>query len=158
MRNPPPAPLALKGDHMYSLIFSSASSQSRCHSSAVLPSRTASHNAMKTVIIAKKLVHPCLKLFQETWLGNAASWGPEDGGPGRILVLGGSEAITLPPAHACSPSLPQRSQRQGRAALTVCPSAHLHMGTRGYEMHSTLFILQSRSTPTPTPCHGVEPL
>ena len=46
-RNPPPAPLALKGDHMYCLLFSSASSLSRCHSSAVLPSRTASHNARK---------------------------------------------------------------------------------------------------------------
>lgn len=42
MRNPPPASLALKGDHMYRLLFSSASSLSRCHSSAVLPSRTAS--------------------------------------------------------------------------------------------------------------------
>lgn len=127
MRNPPPAPLALKGDHMYSLVFSSASSQSRCHSSAVLPSRTASHNAMKTVIIAKKLVHPCLKLFQETWLGNAASWGPEDGGPGRILVLGGSEAITLPPAHARSPLSATAQPATGKSRpnrVPISASAH----------------------------------
>lgn len=95
---------------MYCLLFSSASSQSRCHSSAVLPSRTASHNAMKTAIIAKKLVHPCLNLFQGMWLGNVASWGPEEGGRGRELVHGGSEAILLLEPMLSPLTLPQHSQ------------------------------------------------
>lgn len=110
---------------MYCLLFSSASSQSRCHSSAVLPSRTASHNAMKTVIIAKKLVHPCLKLFQATWLGNAASWGPQREEE--------EENIILPPAYACSSHSATVQAVTGKSHSNRVPvSASAHMGTKGY--------------------------
>lgn len=110
---------------MYCLLFSSASSQSRCHSSAVLPSRTASRNAVKTVIIAKKLVHPCLKLFQEAWLGNAVSWGPQREDEEEIIIL--------PTVYPCSShSATVQSVTEKSHSNRVPVSASAHMGMEGY--------------------------
>lgn len=88
-RNPPPAllpiTLALKANQTQAR-FSSQQQQSRRHSLAVLPSRTASRSLMKTVIIAKK---SC----QEMWLGNAVSWRARGGGGPVLRVLTGAALL-----------------------------------------------------------------
>lgn len=130
-----PVALALKQTR-HTARFSSQQQLNRCHSSPILPSRTAFHSIMITVIIAKKLSRLCLRQDWEILFPGEHEEG------GRLI-------LRICTGHSLTSGLhlfPYLWPRRDPWPLRVCWPLHLRAGRK---------VTSPRCTPSSFFCKGV---